>query len=250
MKVYVLMDDTARPGFLPEHGLSLYIETENTHILFDAGATGAFGENARRLGLDLGRVDFAVLSHGHYDHGGGIPAFLASNRRAKVYLRREALRPHFNAAGKDIGIQLPEDPRLVPLDGALELAPGIAILPGKAPLYPMDPLGMGEGDGPDPFFHEQYLLIEEGGMRYLFTGCAHKGVLNIAAWYGPDVLIGGFHLLKQDGQQLEETVAALGRFPARYCTGHCTGQPQLAALQARLGDRVTALGAGTVLEFP
>ena len=71
MKLVTLMENTTcREDLCCEHGLSLYLETGDHKILFDAGQSGAFAENAEKLGVNLQNVDFAVLSHGHYDHGG------------------------------------------------------------------------------------------------------------------------------------------------------------------------------------
>ena len=105
MKIITLMENTAcRSDLAADHGLSLYIETAKHKILFDTGASDAFCANAEKLGVDLSRVDIAVLSHGHFDHGGGLAAFLARNKTAPVYLHRDAFLPHFNVEGKDIGI--------------------------------------------------------------------------------------------------------------------------------------------------
>lgn len=105
MRITTLIENTVcREDLTAEHGLSLYIETGMHRILFDAGQTDAFGENARRLGVDLGKADFAILSHGHYDHSGGLQRFRKENPTAPIYLSRFANQPHFNRNGKDIGL--------------------------------------------------------------------------------------------------------------------------------------------------
>lgn len=73
-----------------EHGFSLWIETENKKILFDTGQTGAFVENAEKLGIDLSETDAVVLSHGHYDHTGGVPALCKRlQRKTPFYTGKE-----------------------------------------------------------------------------------------------------------------------------------------------------------------
>jgi 7,8-dihydropterin-6-yl-methyl-4-(beta-D-ribofuranosyl)aminobenzene 5'-phosphate synthase len=83
MKISVLCENTTKKeNILSEHGLSLFIETEKHKILFDMGQSDAFLKNAKTLGIDLSTVDIAILSHGHYDHGGGLRAFLEYNEKA------------------------------------------------------------------------------------------------------------------------------------------------------------------------
>ena len=135
MKIYTLLENTAcRTDLRAEHGLSLLIETGGQRILFDTGASPAFAGNAEALGIDLNTVDIAILSHGHYDHGGGIARFLEINKHAPVWLSRHAFEPHFNAAGKDIGLSpaLTGNPRFrtAPAE-VLELAPGISLHPAR-----------------------------------------------------------------------------------------------------------------------
>ena len=91
MKFLTLMENTAcREDLCAGHGLSLYIETTKHKILFDMGPSGAFAENAEALGVDLKQVDVAFLSHGHFDHSGGMEAFLKGNETAPVYLHKGA----------------------------------------------------------------------------------------------------------------------------------------------------------------
>ena len=86
-RLTVLIENFSYCGLPCEHGLSLYLEYRGRAWLLDTGTSGAFTANADALGLDLARVEGVVLSHGHDDHAGGLPAFFARNRRAKVYAR-------------------------------------------------------------------------------------------------------------------------------------------------------------------
>ncbi len=105
MEITVLAENTTECNMPVEHGLSLYIEVCGKKILFDMGETELFSENAKKLGKDIGGVDTAIVSHGHYDHGGGLEKFLQINSKAKVYISRYAFEPHYNASGKYIGLK-------------------------------------------------------------------------------------------------------------------------------------------------
>ena len=260
MKITTLMENTAlSPEFTAEHGLSLFVETGRHKFLFDAGQSGAFAENAAKLGVDLKTAQFAVLSHGHYDHGGGMGRFLEINRRAKIYVNQNAFEDHCNAAQRYIGLdqRLRESRRLVLTGDRATLAPGLTLatcndLPRAVPT---DPFGLTERVGrfflPEDFRHEHYLLVEEKGRRILLSGCSHKGILNILDWFRPDVLVGGFHFkdLAPDSEQLSAYGEAMAKYSTVFYTGHCTGQPQFDTLKTILGDRLHSLCAGTVVEI-
>lgn len=251
MKLITLIENTTySPALACEHGLSLYLETGSHRILFDMGQSGAFAENARKLGIDLSRVDFALLSHGHYDHGGGMEVFLQHNRTAPVYLSRHAFEPHFNAAGKDIGLREPSSHRrLIFTQGDTKLAPGITL--HTVPFPPTDTAGMTACNGqPEDFRHEQYLLVEEGGKRILISGCSHKGIVAIAEHFRPDILIGGFHFMKtEDESVLRAAAERLLALDCTYYTGHCTGEKQFFFLKSLMGPRLHPITTGTVLEW-
>jgi len=260
MKITTLMENTAvSPKFTAEHGLSLFVETERTRFLFDAGQTGAFGDNARALGVDLGEAEFAILSHGHYDHGGGLLRFLEINPRARVYLNEHAFGDHRNGSGKYIGLapRLRDSGRLVLTGDTYTVAPGLTLqscnaLPRPVPTDPFGLTELVEGAAvPERFLHEHYLLAEEEGKRILFSGCSHKGILNILHWFRPDVLVGGFHFKQLDpaSPRLLALGEAMAKFDTLFYTGHCTGTEQYEALKSILGDRLHAISTGTVVEI-
>ena len=91
MKITALAENVSTTEDLgSEHGLSLFIETEAHKLLFDTGQGSLFAENAVKLGVDLKQVERCVISHGHYDHTGGLYPFLSINSKAKVYIKKEA----------------------------------------------------------------------------------------------------------------------------------------------------------------
>jgi len=255
MKIVTLMENTAcREDVCFEHGLSLYLETQSHRILFDAGQSAAFADNAQTLGVDLKQVDFAVLSHGHYDHSGGLGKFLEINEAAPVYVSRWAFEPHWESDGRYVGVDpsLEVNPRIRYVAEKTELAEGITLL--RMDTAPMDTAGLlVEENGvrvPDDFRHEQYLLIEEQGKRILISGCSHKGILNIMDAFRPDILIGGFHFMKiTEEEKLAEAAKKLLTFDTVYYTGHCTGQKQYDYLKTVMGDKLHYVSTGTVLQL-
>ena len=259
MKITVLIENTTRREDLSaEHGLSLLIETGVHTILFDAGQSGAFADNAEKLGIDLNKVDFCVLSHGHYDHGGGLRRFLEVNGHAPVYLSRYSFGEYFSS-GKYIGLNpdLEGNPRLIPVDDVLEIAEGITLCSCNDLLRSFRFGVFGQSvrkngiHQDDTYLHEQYLLVEENGQKICFSGCSHKGVLNILSWFKPHVFLGGFHFIRMDpaGGELRDAMHQLEKFPTRYFTGHCTGSEQYAVLKEALGERIDYLNTGTVITF-
>ena len=263
MKITSLLENTAeRDDVQTEHGLSLYIETEGHRILFDMGQTDAFARNAQTLGIDLSQVDIAILSHGHYDHGGGLNTFLRLNSKAPIYVHEKAFEAHHNASGKYIGVapSLAEHPRIIRVGDRVELDSELLLCTCNDRIdgVPASARGMTVCENgvhrQDNFLHEQYLVITEGDKRVAVSGCSHKGILNIVRWLSPDVLIGGFHFMKldpagEDAAYLSSAADALLTQPCVYYTGHCTGEDAFTFLKARMGERLHGIHAGTVIQI-
>ena len=262
MKLYTLIENTTtRDDLVCEHGLSLYIEANGQRILFDAGQTGAFADNAEKLGIDLSQVDVCILSHGHYDHGGGLKRFLEINDHAKVYVSQHAFGDYYNAEEKYIGLdwELLSEERITFVRDNVTLSDTLSLhtCPNFPQIYFTDAYGMQakrrDQLEPDDFRHEMYLLIREGERRIVVSGCSHRGVMNLKTWFAPDVFIGGFHLMKLDPEQeatrLKFTAMELMKKETVYYTGHCTGEKQFAALKNHMGDRLIALSTGAAFDI-
>ena len=253
MKIISLVENTSgREDIGSEHGLSLYIEACGRKILFDMGQGELFHQNATTLGIDLSKVDIAVISHGHYDHGGGLAHFTKINGTAPVYIREKSFLPYFNGE-KYIGLDpaIENCDRLRVTSGDVELASGLRL--SAIDVEPADrgrlTVRRDEKFIPDSFDHEQYLLIEENGKRVLVSGCSHKGILAIAERFRPDVLVGGFHFM--DSPLDDRMIAAAERLNTLGCdcyTCHCTGLMQYDFLTKYM-NRIKYLSAGDGIEI-
>ncbi len=257
MKITVLAENTAcAPHFTAEHGLSLYIETEDNKILFDMGQSEAFIKNAEILGIDLSEADYAVLSHGHYDHGGGLEAFLSVNSTAPVYLSRHAFGDYYSSKYIGLNKNLKNNPRLQFIGDYFRINDNSELYSCNdiELAYPKVAFGLtAERDGKrtdDDFRHEQYLLIEEKGRKILISGCSHKGILNLVHFFEPDVVIGGFHFMKldvgsEDRAKLKDAAQILGGRNTEYYTCHCTGEDQYDCLKETM-EKLHYISCGSV----
>lgn len=274
MVIKVLLENrTSSPEFGCEHGLSLYFETQKHKILFDMGASTIFLENAKKMGVDLSLVDIAILSHGHSDHGGGLPVFLDFNKRAKVYIHEKACEGHYALRSNDkvaeIGIspQVVDEAKVVCTKGDWHLDEGILLFStvDKKQLCSKanDVLLINQDNEyvKDTFEHEQNLLLIENGKKILVTGCAHRGIVNIMeramelAGGQLDIVIGGFHLSNPSTGvcEAETTIAGvaeyLNSYETKYYTFHCTGMEAYKKLKGLLGDKISYLETGNKLEI-
>ena len=282
MKVSVLIENrpSASDGRLAcEWGLSLHVALAGRAILFDTGASGRFIDNAEHLGVDVAAADVAVLSHHHYDHGGGLRRFLAFNPKAKVYLGErpdgECWVKVYGVVKKHAGLDrtlLADFPaRFEVVERPVEIVPDVFLIPGIGGVHPR-PAGnrhlfvkRGAAFVPDAFGHELVMAVRENGRLVVFTGCSHSGVLNMVdavAGRFPGVpikaVIGGFHLtglpplngIAGSKEEVRAVAAALLAYPVETVyTGHCTGEAAFAVLESVMGERIVDLRTGTRLEI-
>lgn len=273
MRIVNLIENTkGEKECLFEHGLSFYVETAKHKLLVDTGATAAFMENAKSLGVDLSQVDMLLLSHGHYDHAGGILGFAKENPRARILMQQSAGGEYYHKNSKMekyIGIdsQIAELPQIELIEGNKKIDDEIFLFSGVTgrKLWPSGNRELKvkrEGSFyQDEFIHEQYLVLTENGKRILLSGCAHNGILNILEKYreiykaAPYAVVSGFHMQKKSGYTKEdmETIQKIGnelkRTDTIFYTGHCTGEIPYQMLKEIMGSQIIYVHSGDTINF-
>lgn len=270
MKITIIVDNIADRGIKGEWGFSALVEHAGKKILLDAGASDLFLQNMKSLSIDVGSIDYAVLSHAHYDHANGLPAFLDANKTAKLYLREGTTGNCYHRKflfRVYIGI-----PRhiLSTYAGRIEMVSGVYRLTDGAYLIPhttegLSAIGMREhmcrrtarGWIPDDFSHEQCVVLETGQGLVILSPCSHGGVPNIinevkAVFPGQKVygIIGGFHLFNKPDDEVRALAGEIAKTGIAYvCTGHCTKDRAYGILKEELGDKVQQMSVGLCMEF-
>lgn len=267
MRVTSIIENTSRKGLPVEHGLSLFIHKKDGQtVLFDMGQTDLFLSNAKKMGLNIATVDVAVVSHGHYDHGGGLRSFLGENTKAKVFIHKDSFEPHYSLREtglKYIGLdtELKDNKRLM-FRGEQTIIGDDMLLFADVRGGCCNPHGNRLLFGPtdtenDTFCHEQSLIIEEADKTVLFAGCAHCGIVNIlrkaeaVCVKVPTHVFAGMHLVKSGLSEEDETafIRNLANELQQYkhtmfYTMHCTGEEQYQKLKSLLGTQIEYLSCG------
>ncbi len=281
MRVTALIENGALEGredLQPEWGLSLFVELNGNKILFDTGASGAFAANAEKLGVEISDVDLAVVSHHHFDHGGGLARFFELNRKAPVFLREgPRTNRYFRLPGlikRPIGLDLALlerfENRIEYVSEMRVISPGVYLLTAIGSAHPR-PKGnrrlFADSSGtliPDPFDHELLMAVHEDDGMTVFTGCSHHGVLNLidaARAQFPHTpvkaVFGGFHLV---GLPFFNSMAAsrsevreigckmMERVAGTVYSGHCTGEKAFGVLSEVMGEKLKAISTGSSVE--
>lgn len=270
LKITVLVENTAgRLGVLAEHGLSFLIETGGENVLFDTGQGFVLTHNLNRLGRRLDDVETVVLSHGHYDHTGGLHTAVSLMNKPTVYAHPAAAHPKFrrNADGSSRSIGIP-DPDLKALtesnwiqtDAPIDL-PGGLHLTGPVPRIASfedvgGPFYRDEAcTHPDPIEDDQAAFIQTAHGTVVILGCAHAGLINTLQYIQNltdnrpiHTVIGGMHLHSASEERITKTIEALRIVDIRSIFAcHCTGVDAASRLWNEFPGRVHPCPVGTVL---
>ncbi len=274
VSITVLVEDSvSRPILMAEHGLALWIESGSDCVLFDTGQSGLVIANARKLNVALDTVDKIALSHGHYDHSGGLADVLAAAAGpVTIHAHPGAFQPKYRrteSAVKNIGLpqrcldairRRSENIRNVTIP--TEIAPGL-FLTGEIPhAHPEEQGGGGfyvdaAGCQPDPFLDDQALFMKTPNGTVVVLGCAHVGVINTLDYIRHltgdqplHTILGGMHLHSASDERIEWTMASLRRFSIeRFYPMHCTGAKAMAALWTAFPERCFACGVGSTINI-
>ena len=272
MRIINLIENTeGSVGCVPAHGLSFYVETEKHKLLLDLGPSEETLLNAHSLGIDLTAVDTVVLSHGHYDHSGGIIPFSMVNDKALIYMQKSATADYFADDGEDA----PQRYRYIGIDkditslGQVRFINGDTKIDDELELFVIRNrsrklpftnkrllIWTGDEYRRDDFCHEHFLVIRQAGKSVLMSGCAHNGILSILDAYRekygnmPDLVVSGFHLMKKTGysdSEIEEIKAIaeeLKEYPTKFVTCHCTGTEAFDVMKSIMGDKLEYVHSG------
>jgi 7,8-dihydropterin-6-yl-methyl-4-(beta-D-ribofuranosyl)aminobenzene 5'-phosphate synthase len=247
MKIVTLVENLVySKGLYAEHGLSIYIETKNKKILFDTGQSSMFLQNAKTLGISIKDIDILILSHGHYDHTGGLYTFLEENDRAKVYAKKQLFIPKYSGQRRFIGTLYNEEllnGRLFFVDKLTEITEDVFIMPEISILNSSDTHFKGlkiKLDGKfiqDEVDDELFLILKKEEKINIITACSHRGISNICAAATNKfslpigLILGGFHLKDSTKNQFMQIISYFrSLMPESIGVCHCTGIERFAEM--------------------
>lgn len=274
VRINVLVENTAkRARLLAEHGLAYWIDYGGHHILFDTGQGYVLRHNAAELGVELASVKALVLSHGHYDHTGGVAEVLSVARQIDVYAHPAALQAKFmrRSDGTVRSIGIPEAASRALRQGGVcfhETRQPTVIVPGVMATGPIPRVTQYELPNPhffsddtcrtpDPLEDDQAVYLTTRHGLVVLLGCAHSGVINTIRYIRelvPDrpiyALIGGMHMADASQERIRETLAELQKQTVELIApAHCTGMPATVAICQTFAKRYCEACVGTQWEF-
>ena len=260
-------------GVVGEHGFACYVETENGNYLFDTGQGFGIVQNSIALKKDLSKIEAVMISHGHYDHTGGLPQVLRAKGPVDVYghptmfidrywtdetTTRHIGMPYRREYLESMGASFRLNTEMV------EVGPGVFLtgeIPRKSPFEKGDAnmvahMPDGRKIQPDPLPDDLSLILDSDKGLIVVLGCAHAGMINILDYAIEKTskdriyaVVGGTHLGFATDEQFEETAKAIDKYDIeKIGCSHCTGLPKAAMLHAKLGERFFFGCVGACLE--
>ena len=275
LRITTLSQNTAgRDGFLGEWGLSILVESGDTKVLFDTGQSLSTVHNARLLGIDLSQIDKIVLSHGHFDHTGGLRHVLSEVGRemeviahpdiwAVKYSRREGQEdryigiPFHRQTLESLGASFKLTPEPLAISDSIMTSGEIPLVTDYEEIEPFLVVKDNGNFEPDKFRDDQALVIKTPPGLVVILGCAHRGIINtlyharsLSGVKKIDTVIGGCHLMNASEERIWRTVATLKELGVgRLGVCHCTGMAASVIMAQEFGDRFFSNNAGTVLDL-
>ncbi len=272
--VTVLMENSVQGrGLMAEHGLSYLVRAGSESVLFDTGQSDLFARNARRLGADLTRVSAIALSHGHYDHTGGLRAAWELAPRARLHAHPAAFGPHFarNPDGTTRAVGVAPDvldaigaraSQVTEAASPAEVCPGV-FLTGEIPRQTsFEDVGGpfvldAAGAVPDPIADDQAMYFDTRDGVVTLLGCAHAGVVNTLRHIRRltrnrplHSVFGGMHLLTAGRSRMTRTAHALRVLGVRRLgPAHCTGIDATTRLWTEFPGACVPCSVGATFEF-
>lgn len=248
---------------MAEHGLSFLLRKGDREVIVDTGQSENFIKNCGLMGIDIERIQKVVLTHGHYDHIGGLKSLLEKNPKVKIYAHKEILGRKYAKRKAENLEEIGFDPlfygrykeNFMLIEKDTEIEEGFFVITNTDIVYDNEFTTRNffvEKEGEkvkDEFLDEVFVVVKEDDGINVVTGCSHAGILNILEtakrrFEGLPIksLIGGFHLRGMEEEEVRKVAKKIEEYGVgNIFTGHCTGIDEYSVLKSVLGDKLSYL---------